>query len=95
MSIDEPYTAFLESPWLPWKPYYHATSLCLRFRYLLPNPHAACLKVYQESGNEKVLIWNLTGFHGLGWLQGSVSWAGAEGTKVGPTENFERCHTIV
>lgn len=72
----------LESPVLPWKPFYKDVGLCLHFSFQLPTQSYSSLKVYIKTRQENVLIWKLRGFQGNQWNSATVTWNPREEIQV-------------
>jgi hypothetical protein len=82
--INELYFAELQSPVLPWKPFYSQVGLCLQFTYLMPSMETTTLKFFLNiTGSESQLLWSLTGFHGNKWQLARVPCEAQENSKVG------------
>lgn len=73
--------ASLESPLLPWKDSYRKTYTCLQFEYILPDltkvtskRKAPSLEVHVGAKEEKVLLWEIRGYHGNKSSKAQISW---------------------
>lgn len=71
--INELFSGLLESPLLPWKPFYKDVGFCLRFSFQLPTRFDSSLEVYIKTRHGKVLIWKLHGYQGNKWNSGTVT----------------------
>ena len=82
--IDGPHKAQLQSPLLPWEPFYRVVGLCLRFTYRIPFKSKSTIKVLlREPGKEElILAWQLKGYYGKEWSEAEVSLPGAAAVQV-------------
>ena len=71
--INELFSGLLESPLLPWKPFYKDVGFCLRFSFQLPTRFDSSLEVYIKVLQGKILIWKLRGYQGNKWNSGTTT----------------------
>ncbi|XP_020603202.1 MAM and LDL-receptor class A domain-containing protein 1-like [Orbicella faveolata] len=71
--VNELLSGLVESPLLPWKPFYKDVGFCLRFSFQLPTRFDSSLEVYIKTPQEKVLIWKLRGYQGNKWNSGTIT----------------------
>ena len=93
--VNEPLNSRLESPFLPWKPFYKDVGLCLRFKFQLPSKFLSSLKVYTKTGEKEVLIWKLRGFQGNKWNKAKVTWKPHEKNQVNLLHIFHLVYLII
>lgn len=93
--VNEPLNSWLESPLLPWKPFYKDVGLCLRFKFQLPSKFLSTLKVYTKTGDNEVLIWKLRGFQGNKWNNAKVTWKPREKHQVNLLSYFSISYFII
>lgn len=71
--VNELLNGLLESPMLPWKPFYKDVGFCLRFSFQLPTRFDSSLEVYIKTRQERVLIWKLRGYQGNKWNGATIT----------------------
>lgn len=72
----------IESPLLPWKPFYMDVGLCLRFKFTLSTHFHPSLNVFIKTPQQTVLIWKLRGHQGNEPNIATVSWKPLEKIQV-------------
>lgn len=72
----------IESPLLPWKPFYMDVRLCLRFKFTLSTHFHPSLNVFIKTPQQTVLIWKLRGHQGNEPNIATVSWKPLEKIQV-------------